>query len=85
LNENPLLEKAALIVRYEDLCNSPSEQIDRIVSHLELDVDKFKHIKSHYVKTLRAPSYYRTRYSDEEQDAIVQITQDTAEKFGYEL
>ncbi len=85
LNENPKLEKAALVVRYEDLCNSPSEQIDRIVSHLELDVEKFKHIKAHYVKSLRAPSYYRTRYSEEEQEAIIQITQDTAKKFGYEL
>jgi hypothetical protein len=85
LNTNSRLAKAVLIVRYEDLCNSPSEQIDRIISHLELDANRFKDIKSHYVGELKPPSYYRTKYSDEEQDAIIRITHDTAKKFGYEL
>ncbi len=85
LEKNPRIAKAALVVRYEDLCKSPSEQIDEIVSHLGLDPDKFRSIKAHYVQTLRAPSYYRTKYSEEEQDAIIRITQDTASKFGYEL
>ncbi|MGY5875543.1 MAG: sulfotransferase [Candidatus Thorarchaeota archaeon] len=85
LTNNPELAKASLLVRYEDLCNSPVEMIDKITTHLELDADKFSHVKEHYVATLRAPSYYRTKYSEKEQEDIIAATGETASKFGYTL
>ncbi|MGY5852655.1 MAG: sulfotransferase [Candidatus Thorarchaeota archaeon] len=85
LNSNQKVADASLLLRYEDLCNSPAEMIDKITTHLELDADKFSHVKDHYVDTLRAPSYYRTKYSEKEQEDIIAATGETASKFGYTL
>jgi len=85
LQENPTLNKAVLVVKYEDMCDSPSDVIDRIVSHISVDPKSFNNIKQHYCDTLRRPTYYRTTYSEKEQQQILSTTNEIASKFGYEL
>ena len=85
LQRNPTVKKAALVVRYEDLCDSPSEIIDRIISHTNIDPESFKKVKQHYCSTLHRPTYYKTSYSKSEQDHIINATGEIASKFGYDL
>lgn len=83
LETNPNLAKASLMVRYEDLCEKSDVTIDKIIDHIELDPKKFSKIKKHYSKRLKKPTYYITKFSDKEQEKIINITGNVAEKFGY--
>ena len=83
LKHNQELAKAALVVRYETLCEKPDETIDRIFEHAELDVRRFKR-KQHYVETLRPPAYYSVQYSDEEKESIRKITGPVAKLYDYD-
>jgi len=85
LEKNPIVKKAALVVRYEDMCDSPGEVIDSIIAHTNIDPESFKNVRQHYINTLRRPTYYKTSYSKNEQDQIIAATGDIATKFGYDL
>ena len=85
LRNNQKLAKAALVVRYETLCESPGVTIDRIVKHTELDPKNFDSVKKKYVKILRPPSYYSVQYSDEETESIKKITGPVARLFDYDI
>ncbi|MGY5872530.1 MAG: sulfotransferase [Candidatus Thorarchaeota archaeon] len=85
IQENPSIKKAALVVRYEDLCDSPSEVIDKIIGHTGIDPESFLQVKQHYCNTLRRPTYYKTTYSKKEQDQIISTAGDVASRFGYDL
>ncbi|MFX1285684.1 MAG: sulfotransferase [Promethearchaeota archaeon] len=83
LQTNPNLAKASLIVRYEDLCEKSEITIDRIIDHIEVDPKKFLKIKKLYSKRLRKPTYYIAKFTNKEQEKIIQITGKIAKKFGY--
>jgi hypothetical protein len=83
LETNRNLAKACLMVRYEDLCKSSEMTIDKIIDHIEVDPKKFRTIKKYYSKRLNKPTYYITKFSDKEQENIIQIMGKIAEKFGY--
>ncbi|MHA2211077.1 MAG: hypothetical protein ACXABV_18125 [Candidatus Thorarchaeota archaeon] len=83
LESNPKLAEATLVFRYEDLCEFPERTIDEIVQHVEIDSGSFKVIKSHYSSRLSKPTYYRTEYTEQEQQHILKETEETANKFGY--
>jgi hypothetical protein len=85
LENNQKLAEAALVVRYETLCEEPDATIDRIIEHTELDPKKFEHVKKEYVKTLRPPSYYSVQYTEEEKVSIKVITGPVAKLFDYNL
>lgn len=85
LKHNQNLADATLVVRYETLCGSPDETIDRIIEHTELDSKKFEGVKKKYVKTLRPPAYYSVQYSDKETESIKNITGPIARLFDYEI
>jgi hypothetical protein len=85
MSENPRVKNAALLIRYEDLCDSPNDVIDRIVNHIGVDGKSFTNVKKHYSNTLRKPTYYKTIYTEKEKKQIVAATGDIASKFGYEL
>ncbi|MBY8998427.1 MAG: sulfotransferase [Candidatus Thorarchaeota archaeon] len=85
LENNEKLAKAALVVRYETLCEEPDATIDQIIEHTELDPKKFESVKEEYVKTLRPPSYYSVEYTDEEKRSIKDITGTVAKFFDYNL
>lgn len=85
VQENPSVRNAALLVRYEDLCDSPNDVIDKIVDHIGVDEKSFTKVKHHYCNTLRRPTYYKTSYTKEEQEQIIAATSDIASIFGYSL
>lgn len=85
LNNNEQLAKAALVIRYETLCEEPDSTIDRIIEHAELDPGKFGKVKEEYVKTLRPPAYYSVEYTDDEKNSINDITGPVAKLFDYYL
>ena len=83
IQTNPKLAKASLIIRYEDLCEHSEATIDRIIDHIEVDPKKFDKIKKQYSKRLTEPTYYLSKFTAKEQEKIIQITGEIAEKFGY--
>ncbi|MHA2243980.1 MAG: sulfotransferase family protein [Candidatus Hodarchaeales archaeon] len=83
LQAQPNLAKASLIVRYEDLCESPEMTIDRIIDHIEVNPKMFNKIKEHYCRKLHKPTYYGTTYTKKEHESILNITGEIAEKYGY--
>ncbi|MFX1390378.1 MAG: sulfotransferase [Promethearchaeota archaeon] len=83
LDINDLLKKAILIIKYEDLCENPSNTIDKILKHAELPLEPFKKVKEVYIKKLHKPSYYNPNFSEQEIQEIKTITKETAAKFGY--
>ncbi|MFX0126401.1 MAG: sulfotransferase, partial [Candidatus Hodarchaeota archaeon] len=85
LRTNPKLAKASLIIRYEDLCKSPEEIIDKILEHIEVNPNSFKETKKHYCRKLHEPTYYNPKYTKKEQEKITHITKETAETYGYVL
>lgn len=85
LQENHRLAQTVHVFRYEDLCDHPSEVIDQILNHISVEKGSFQKVKQHYCETLRRPTYYRTSYTELEQEQILEATKDVAFKFGYEL
>jgi hypothetical protein len=85
IQQNPQLKKAVLVVRYEDLCDNPSEIIDKIIGHIGVDPSSFSDVKQHYCNTLHRPTYYKTSYSEREQQQIIAATSNIASNFGYNL
>ncbi len=85
LQKNKELEKAVLMVRYEDLCENSNETLDNIINHLELSHEKFTEIKTEYSKKLTKPTYYKPKFSEKEIQTIIELTKKTAEKFNYKF
>ncbi|MFX0016510.1 MAG: sulfotransferase [Promethearchaeota archaeon] len=85
LRSNLNLAKASLVIRYEDLCEKSNSTIDKIIDHIEVDPKKFDRVKEYYCKRLSRPTYYKTRFTEKEQDDIIRITSKVAKKYHYTL
>ncbi|TFG30548.1 sulfotransferase [Candidatus Thorarchaeota archaeon] len=85
LQEDQRLAQAVIVIRYEDLCDRPDEVIDQIMNHIAVDKESFQKVKQHYCRTLKRPSYYRTSYTEQEQEQILTATGIISSKFGYDL
>ncbi len=77
------LKKATLMVKYDELCETPAIIIDKMLEHTELPTEKFENIKRYYIKNLHKPTYYTPNFSDQELSDISKITERTASRFGY--
>ena len=84
LKKNKKLAKATLIIRYDDLVNNPSETVDKILEHAQLNKENFKKIKKFYVNNLHKPTYYQAIFSKQALKDIAEITDSTASLFGYQ-
>jgi len=81
LDANERLSRAALVVRYEDLCGSPQAEVRRVLDHCRVTaavpaIDAFS-------RRLSPPDYYASRFTDSELDVIRAETHATAKRFGY--
>ena len=83
LDRNKKLKKATLIVRFDELCETPAKIIDDILDHTELPIRQFGKIKKYYIKHLHQPSYYTPSFSDQERVDINEVTKLTANRFGF--
>ncbi|MHA2049671.1 MAG: sulfotransferase [Promethearchaeota archaeon] len=83
LDQNRKLKIATLIVRFEELCETPGKIIDEILYHSELPTRQFEKIKNYYIKHLHIPTYYTPNFSAEEREDIEKVTISTANQLGY--
>ncbi len=83
LAANAALRRAALVVRFEDLCGHAEETVRRVSEHCQLPGDKS--LRKSLARRLHAPSYYRPTFSAAEVRAIEEETCDVAGQFGYRL
>ena len=76
------LNQASLVVRYEQLCQSPRETLTTIFEHCEL-VDWSA--CDHFAARIQAPTYYHPEFNDAEITAILDEASAVAEQFEYDL
>ena len=72
LDQDPALREAAMVLRYEDLCDKPDETMRRMMDHCRLSVDEA--IFAEFTGRLNAPTYYQPDFSSEELNMIEQET-----------
>ncbi|NVM35675.1 MAG: sulfotransferase [Candidatus Lokiarchaeota archaeon] len=82
LDTNKKLKKATLIVRYDELCETPEKIIEEILEHLELQTKIFKTNKKYYIYHLHKPTYYTPNFTQKDIENISEITKATAARFG---
>jgi len=83
LEADDALAEATLVVRYEDLCESTGEELDRILDFCRLE-ERSDRVRERFVEQITAPSYYEQNFDEGEQAAIAEETAEVAERFGYE-
>jgi hypothetical protein len=72
---------AALVVRFETLCEKPRETLGALVRHCVLpDTEP---LIEQYADRIRYPSYYQTSFSPRELSVIREETAATASLWGY--
>lgn len=82
LEANPELRRAVLIVRHEELCNTPVETLVGVFTHCRLDAAA--ELIARESGTLRSPTYYKLSFDSGERALIERLTAATAHRFGYE-
>jgi len=75
------VREAALVVRYEDLCENPSAAFARVLKHCALSPEELPRLAAQRIKH---PTYYRPSFSPDEEAMIRRITAPAAQRFGYE-
>ena len=83
LTVNKALEKATLVMRYEDLVADPAGKLRALFDHTGLA--DAQPIIDRVAPTIHAPSYYRPNFTDDEIDQIRDITMIAAKRFGYDV
>lgn len=78
---NPALAEAVLVVRYEDLCETPGAVMKRVIEHCRLDSSP--DIVERARTRLHPPEYYKPHFGPDELHAIRDRTANVARYFGY--
>lgn len=74
------LRQKVLLLRFEDLCQDPAAQIDRLLDHCQLDMTP---PLAAWASRISAPGYYRPVFTEAELAAIEDETGDVARQFEY--
>jgi hypothetical protein len=82
LRSNPSLARATMIMRYEDLCDSASVSIARLLEHCAL-ADESGEFDRKWASSLSRPSYYQPTFTPQEERAIAEETGEVAAELGY--
>ncbi len=81
IKNNDELSNAVQIVRYEDLCENPQQQLSQIADHCDLEME------ADYIKgcatNICAPAYYDVNLDARDIAMIKDITSQTARLYGY--
>lgn len=80
---DPAVKRAALIVRYEDLCADPALAVGRMLAHAELDGGRLPTGLAGLAAGISAPDYYEARLEDAERAALREATREVAARLGY--
>jgi hypothetical protein len=81
LDADPDLNEAALIVRFEDLCQAPREYLQRILEHCGLPADA--EFVEEAASGIHFPTYYEPGFTPTEMDIIRTETAGAARRLGY--
>ncbi|QBQ56638.1 sulfotransferase [Nitrosococcus wardiae] len=81
LDATPALREAALIVRHEDLCAAPREQLRKLFAHCHLPINETT--LEHAAARLRGGS--APSLADEDLAMIRRLTHEAAMYFGYDM
>jgi hypothetical protein len=81
LQANERLREAAMVVRYEDLCESAETLVRSVLQHCRLAAAE--PVIEAFSRRLSAPDYYNWHFKDEELDVIREETEATGARFGY--
>nr|WP_297459834.1 sulfotransferase [uncultured Halomonas sp.] len=81
LEADPDLKEAALIVRFEDLCQAPREYLQRILEHCGLPADAA--FVEDAASGIHFPTYYEPGFTPAEMDIIRTETAGAARRLGY--
>jgi hypothetical protein len=82
LAENAEVRAATLVVRFEDLCESPAQTLQSLLQFCQLP--DFEPIVERFVPSVSYPDYYRSALTDVECDVIREETRASAGVWGYE-
>ncbi len=81
LDAHPGLRDACLIVRYEDFCQHPGQTIRAVLEHARLaPADP---LVAAFSRRVKAPTYYKPAFSEQDTDMIRRETDEAAARFGY--
>src|SRR5205814_280358 len=81
LQTDATVRQAALVVRFEDTCESPADTLRKVLNHCRLpEVDR---IVEQFAPSIRFPNYYKSEFSSTELDLIAEETGETARLWGY--
>jgi hypothetical protein len=75
------VRSAALVVRFEDLCNAPAQVLTSVVEHCALSDGE--PLIATYAPRISRPDYYRTSFTPKEMAVIEEETAHTAALWGY--
>ena len=81
LAEDARLRAAALVVRYEALCDNPEETVRAVLAHCRLREPE--PIVAKYTATIRRPDYYTSSFSPRDIAVIHEETAPAASQWGY--
>ena len=82
LRSNESLNRATLIVRYEELCDRPAESLAQVFKHCDLP-DPSGEIIPQWSPRLSRPTYYAPKFTAPEEQAIAEETDGVAAELGY--
>jgi hypothetical protein len=80
LESNEAIRKAAIVVRFEAMCDAPAKVLQGVLEHCELS--DTTSIMDKFVPAIRRPDYYKVPFSSEELAIIQTETAPTARRWG---
>lgn len=80
LESDVVVRKAAILVRFEELCEAPAKVIERVLEHC--DLPESKPIIDKFAPTIRLPDYYKSAFNSEDLAIIQTETARTAGRWG---
>ena len=83
MQKNEALAAACLVVPYEEFCREPSQKLEAVFTHVDLNDESGKKIIAACAPTISAPDYYQADFSSAQKALVREITCDTAELFDY--
>lgn len=81
LEKDAALREATMVLRYEELCETPAETMKAMMRHCGLEADE-KTIRD-YAGKLKPPGYYEPEFTEAEMATISEETAAARECFGY--
>ena len=81
LTANPSLRKASMVVRFEEMCESPEETLHALMAHC--DLKEGQGVVREFAGKIKSPTYYQPNFSKKNINTIKQMTHQTAQRFGF--